>query len=147
VKIRFVAAETNPKHGAASVFAIGARPACFGRPVEIAVAALHQPGKWIDPIGADKAVKIRLRLCSGIEPSTIQNQDNDQWKVKALHSFSCSVSTPISLELLIRSRKASPATIQPDQNNESCWHDRGQQLNERWGCTPDSRRQLARAIS
>ena len=41
VQGRVGAAGTDPKHGATPAVAIGAGPALDGRPVEIAVAALH----------------------------------------------------------------------------------------------------------
>jgi hypothetical protein len=46
-----------------------ARPAILGCPVEIAIAALHQPGGWTGSIvrGADKGVKIRV-AAAGTDP-------------------------------------------------------------------------------
>src|ERR1039457_5664806 len=88
VKIRFAPVGADPKH---SAIVVVVRPAIIGRAVEIAVAALYQPGFWIVSIfgGADKGVKIRLRLCCGMERPTRQNQqDNDQWNAKYLHDFS-----------------------------------------------------------
>ena len=76
VQSRVGAAGADPKHGAVAV-----RPAEKGRSVEIAVAALHQPGIWLGTIvdGTAKRVNSRLRLCIGMERSTSQNhQDNDQ---------------------------------------------------------------------
>ena len=65
VKIRVAAAGTDPKHGAG----VAVRPAVLGRPVEIAVTALHQPGLWIAPIvgGAAKGVKTRVGA-AGTDP-------------------------------------------------------------------------------
>jgi hypothetical protein len=110
VQLRVAAAGTDPKQGAeaASIVEICA-PAVIGRPIEIAVAALHQAGLWIGPIvgEAAKGVKIRFRLCSGIQHSTRQNQqDTDEWNAKYLHGFLSSVLAPRSRELVIHSRKS-----------------------------------------
>src|ERR1039458_4991411 len=47
-----IAGRADPKYGAATEGAIGARPAFRGRPVEIAVAALRKYCIWIKPIAA-----------------------------------------------------------------------------------------------
>src|ERR1039457_6525600 len=64
VKIR-VAAGTDPKHR--TVIAT-VRPSVLRRLIEIAVAALHEPGIWVHSICrvAGKHVKNRFRLCVGL---------------------------------------------------------------------------------
>ena len=62
MKIREVAAGTDPKHGAATQSATRVPPASVSRPVKIAVAALHEIGLWFIAIvgGTYKGVKIRV---------------------------------------------------------------------------------------
>src|SRR5207249_3508421 len=62
VKSRIGAAGIDPKDSAASLNAIAAHPAELGLSVEIAIAALHKPGSWLESIvwGANKRIKIRV---------------------------------------------------------------------------------------
>jgi hypothetical protein len=67
IKIRVLAAGTNPKNGADPC-----RPAELGRPVEMAVASLDKSGIGPVPIGraGTEEVEIRNYLCPGPERQT-----------------------------------------------------------------------------
>ena len=108
VKIRVAAAGTDPKHR--TVIAT-VRPAVLRRLIEIAVAALHEPGIWVHSICrvAGKHVKNRFRLCVGLESNANQDQQDNcngkaEWYCRCHPDINRFVHTRASLPDL-----ASPA--------------------------------------